>query len=1254
MVNKKHEKVRRPTLIWHRLRIPRQSVRFAVMFVCLLLFAKLVEKNILFPSFDDRHAGRIQKIFTEKERTLLRNMDILEQYDQKNTNSNSSFIDFHEKYADNLKKRGLYFFIYRNDTLTYWSTNDVAVPETYSSSEFDKPYVSLGNNLHASGKFASFVRIGDGYAIVGLALLKNVYINENKYLKTAFQNDFGLPANVKIYPEQMADYYPITDSNKQFVWSLFFDSTCFYKYQIYLPALAYLLAFIILLILLDSIFGMLRTPASKNLYLLALALILAGIRLVTQHWQIPAGFYELDIFKPEYFGLEWFPSLGELFLWCIFISFFVIELYRFLKFPVLYKRRWKYFAYIGISLASVIVGFFTICILLKTSVINSIDVFEEPNRMLLLNGISLFGYTIILLFLISFCLVLDKAVLLCKQELTFYQFLIVFIIILSLVMIAWRIIGLHINLPSVFFLFVLVFLTGNLRLKKTVKLKYSHFILLVFVLALFTSVNINKYSFEKKEDQKKLLVTNLSSQHDLTAEFFFRNISEQIISDTVVLRDNVYKAFQLGDNSNLLNYIKRQYFYYSYWNRYLFRCRVHDDTQEILITRTQRWENFVQYISRMTNEMGTQLSRSQFWYIDRPNEISWYLGWFRKEKEGEAPLHLFIELWPDGALDEVGYPELLLNDRLVKDNNLKGYSYAKYMNNRIITQYGTYKYNLNGDIFQTEPSDYHTVYYDDMEHLVYRSDEKNMMVLSSNSPKMSDLIVNFSCIFIFFFTVVSLCLICYLPAIRRGFRWNFRNKIQYSLIVVMMISFAILGGFTVLLVNRQYQKKNNDIVKEKIKAIHKELSDAIIFQKKLDKEEENKEMLTGLLSDYQRIFFTDINLFDVRGQLIATSLPDVFDRGMMGRQINPNAYKKLYFGQRASIIEHEDIGGLHYLSAYEPFLDDDSQVIGFLNLPYFTQQGALTEEISNVITTLLNFYMLIILFAVIVSVIMSNQITQPLMMLQEKFRNIRLGEKNDPIRYESRDEVGGLVKEYNRAIEELARSAARLARSERESAWREMAKQIAHEINNPLTPMKLSVQHLKRAYDNQSERFDEYMEKIPRSLVEQIDTLSAIATEFSNFAKMPVAHNERIDLIEQINNVVPLFAIDENKRAFQTDFHGLEHAVVSADKEQMSRVFINLFKNALQAIPKSRQAEIHIDVLKINQKIWIRIKDNGMGIPEEMQGKIFRQNFSTKSSGMGLGLSIVHRIIESVGGTINFKTQKGKGTTFIISLPATE
>jgi len=1218
------------------------------------LFGKFVEHNILFPRFDDRHARQIQKIFTGKEQTLLRYMDKVNQCVQE-TNRTPCYIDFHNKNAGFLKKQGLYLFVYSNDTLNYWSTKDVPVPETYSSSDFDKSYVSIGNSLHASGKYVSYVKKENDYKIVGLVLIKNVYTYENKYLKTAFQKQFRLPDNVKISPELEDGSYPIFNSAGQFVWSLIFDNTCFYWFRIYLQAVAYLLAIIILLWLMDSILCVLRTTSSKKLCLSALALVLIAIRLIMLKWKFPEIFYQLNVFKPVYFASEWFSSLGELGLWCIFIGFFILELFRFLNFKNEYERKWKYFLSLSALFFTVIVCFFAICGLIKILVINSNDIFEGPNRILLLNGYSLLGIAIIMIFLASFCLLLSNLIQLCKQELTYYQFIIFYTIILSMTMIGWGMANLSISLTGIFFLSVVILTAGFMQLKRKIKYSYSHYILLIFILALFTSVSINRYSYEKYKDQKMILVTNLATQHDLTAEFLLRNISERINSDTDALAEVAYRDFPYT-SENVLQYIKKQYFYSSHWNQYIFRCCVCNSSSSLVIDQ-QLKGNCIRYYKNLTENMGTQLPRSEFWYIDhRPYDWSTYLGWFYVKKEGHEPLQVFIELGPNGASDEVGYPELLLDERLVKSNNLKGYSYAKYRNNRRVSQYGDYSYNLNGDIFQIGNSDYYTVKADGMEHVVYRPDENNIMVLSSYLPKTGDLVINFSYIFIFFFIIVSIgWLIFNTPDILKNFQWNFRNKIQYSMIAVILVSFAVIAIFTVSYINRQYRNKNNDIVNEKMRAIHKELSTALLFQnEKEEKDEADIEMFTLLLSDYKLLFFTDINLFNVHGQLIATSLSDIFVMGIIGRQINPDAYIKLAFYQRASIIENEEIGGLHYISAYEPFIDRENNVIAFLNLAYFTQQDTLAEEISNVVMALLNFYMIIILITVIVSVMMSNQITLPLMMLQEKFRSIKLGAKNESVFYNKNDELGSLVKEYNRAIDELARSAARLARSERESAWREMAKQIAHEINNPLTPMKLSVQHLKRAYDNKSERFDAYMENISSSLVEQIDTLSAIATEFSNFAKMPAPQNEKFDLIDKINNVVPLFAIDENRRSFHTEFHGLEHAMIFADKEQISRVFINLIKNAIQAIPRNRQAKIQIDVLKINRIIWVRIKDNGMGIPDEMLNKLFRPNFTTKSSGMGIGLSIVHSIIESAGGTINFKTRQGEGTTFIIGFPAAE
>ena len=1175
-------------------------VRLALIFAFLLLFAKFVENNIFFPKFNERHAERIQNIFAEKEKTLLRYIDRLKKCTQI-TGCDSCYVKYHGKYNEKLKKHGLYLFVYRNDTLDYWSSKDVAVPELYSVSEFDKPYVSLGNDKWASGKYASFVNKDEGYKIVGLVLIKKVYVSENKYLKTAFQKDFGLPAKVKIFPAQVENSYPITDKDGTFAWSLIFDSSCFYDYQIYIPVVAYLLAIIVFFLLLDRVF---RSSVSKNLYIIVLAFVLTTMRVAMQIWQIPDVFYQLELFSPIYFGSGWFPSLGELCLWCIFICFFVLEVYRFMVFPDSDKQKRKYYMYLTVMFVTVIIGFFAIRILLKELVINSSGVFErDPSATSFFNELGLLVYTIILLFLFSFFLLIKKTVQLCKFGMTFYKY----------------------------------------SLKKDVKFRYSHYVLLVFVFALFSSVYINHYSYEKYENKKKLLVTNLLSQHDLTTEFLLKGISDRIILDS----DSAYF------NSQSLEYIKKEYFYSSYWNKYKFQLWTCNDTSQLKTGQPQRKQNCIDIFKEQTEKMGTKLARSEFYYIDRPNDISWYLGWFRVSKKEELPLHLFIELWPNEASNELGYPELLLDERSVAGNNLKGYSYATYRNNKRMLQSGSYQYNPVGDIFQTDKSEYHTVYADGTEHLVYRPDANNMIVLSSVSQKLSDYLVNFSFIFIFSLTIVSFCLlIINFQAIKREFRWNFRNKIQYSMIAIVLISFAIIIFFTVYYVNRQYMSKNIDIVNEKMRTIHAELLDEIPVVENI--EEDDKDILAGWLSYFQRIFFTDINLFNANGQLIATSSPDIFDMGLAGRQIDPGAYIKLVKEKRASIIEQEDIGGLHYLSAYEIFTDSENNIIALLNLRYFTHQGALTEEISSVIMALLNTYMVITLLTVLISVMMSNQITKPLMMLQDKFRNIKLGAKNEPVLYNSRDELGGLVKEYNRAIEELARSANRLARSERESAWREMAKQIAHEINNPLTPMKLSVQHLKRAYDNKSERFEQYMERISNSLVEQIDNLSAIATEFSIFAKMPAANNERIDLLDQINAVVPLFAIDDNKHAFHINFNGLEHAMIFADKEHISRVFINLFKNALQAIPKNRQAEIHIDVLQINHIIWVRVKDNGMGIPEEMREKMFRPNFTTKSGGMGVGLSIVRNIIESAGGTINFKTATGEGTKFIMSLPLSE
>jgi len=232
---------------------------------------------------------------------------------------------------------------------------------------------------------------------------------------------------------------------------------------------------------------------------------------------------------------------------------------------------------------------------------------------------------------------------------------------------------------------------------------------------------------------------------------------------------------------------------------------------------------------------------------------------------------------------------------------------------------------------------------------------------------------------------------------------------------------------------------------------------------------------------------------------------------------------------------------------------------------------------------------------------------------------------------------------------ELERSVELLAKSERETAWREMAKQVAHEIKNPLTPMRLSVQQLQRAWDDKNEDFGQYLKRVSKTIIEQIDTLSSIASEFSNFAKMPVAKLENVDVGEILTKTVELFHGTEN---IEIELQKSDRELhILADAEQLNRVFINIIKNGIQSIPDERSGEISVVLYSKEDKAIIEISDNGKGIPEDVRQKMFKPNFTTKTSGMGLGLAIVQNILEQIEGEITYKTRVGHGTTFIISLP---
>ena len=321
-----------------------------------------------------------------------------------------------------------------------------------------------------------------------------------------------------------------------------------------------------------------------------------------------------------------------------------------------------------------------------------------------------------------------------------------------------------------------------------------------------------------------------------------------------------------------------------------------------------------------------------------------------------------------------------------------------------------------------------------------------------------------------------------------------------------------------------------------------------------------------------------------------------------------------------------------------------------MNLPYFARESELRTEISTFVLTYMNIFILLSGISAFVVLYLSGRLTKPLLLLQSKMKAIRFDQANEPIEWRSQDEIGQLVNQYNQLIMELERSAELLARSERETAWREMARQVAHEIKNPLTPMRLSVQHLKRSWDDHDPEIEQKIERTTKTLIEQIDTLSTIASAFSDFARMPVNKPEAFDLADLIKRTALLYSGKSNIAIdIQTENDSV--FLVYADKKNIGRAFGNLFKNAVQAIGNKPDGKISLLLSCTETDVKVIVKDNGKGMTQEEQNKLFIPNFTTKSSGMGLGLAIVRQIIESAGGSITFTSKLGSGTSFEVMLP---
>ena len=791
---------------------------------------------------------------------------------------------------------------------------------------------------------------------------------------------------------------------------------------------------------------------------------------------------------------------------------------------------------------------------------------------------------------------------------------------------------------------LLLFVSGVLLIigkRKETKAKKSKFkieygITAIIALAVIFTYLYDKHANQRENAEMKALAENLLEKRDIRFEKSFEGFTELVKTDTalrevVFAESNVLSEVVLGYTKELL--------FDETMNEYTTSLTLCEPNEEIAIQP----EGYVTdceiyFLDKLANNeqkrVGDGLYFIDYYTLD-PN----YLGIVKVYSADSSQVKtLYFEFYKPIAPEGFSFPQLLK-----ETNSRKPYDYsvAHYRDNVLVYKYGKYIYpsfykdlNIKASGFSNDGGYKHYTHFDN----------NKCLVISAPRKGWSEITAPFA---VFFLVMIVPYLIVYwLIQPRQSKRRTFRQRLQRLVFDTLAISFLAIGPVSVIYMQSLYNQKTSASQFETTRSIAAEMNNDIQIN---DLDLASRETWSEMLHHYATTFFTDLNLYGLDGRLLATTRIEIFDLNLQAPLMNAEAYQAMHQNKALYYTHEERLGKGIYESAYIPLNDASGNTLAYLNTPYFTSATELHKEIRNFVLTYINIILVLLAIALIFVIYFTNKLTQPLSLIQSKLGGIKIDRKNEPIEWSGNDEIGALVKQYNQLIVELEKSAAELKRTTTESAWRGAARQVAHEIKNSLTPMRLSVQMLQRNIES-GKATPEQTQRTANTLIEQIDALSDIASSFSRYAKLPENNPAPLDLSELVGNVVNLYDNSENI-AFTYLYDKTKDHTYNGDKTNLNSAVGNLVKNAVQAIGNKPDGKIEVRLEATEKSFIIAVKDNGKGIKDEDKSQVFLPNFTTKTGGSGVGLSLTYNIVQVAGGTISFESLVGKGTEFVIELP---
>ena len=769
----------------------------------------------------------------------------------------------------------------------------------------------------------------------------------------------------------------------------------------------------------------------------------------------------------------------------------------------------------------------------------------------------------------------------------------------------------------------------------TVLVTILHFLLLGWLLTVIYDIEYQKF----ENQQVKELAVSLSDERDPGFEAAFDQFVEAAQCDTVfhqmMLSEDVMDVV-------VKDYL-RSFLFDSVMNKYNVSVTLCNPGMELVLQPYNTVQDCDQYfLSKVSENHGFQVGNGLY-FVDNNTLDPNYLGAISISWSDTLDLStLYLEFSKPIVPQSFGLPSMLKDEHSLLPWD---YSVACYRDSLLVYKFGSY-------IFPTYLSDYHHALNEfsvgrKMRHYVHQADDTKVVALCLDRRGFMELTAPF---IVFFLPMLVVFLLVYFVGFgTKGHPLtnSLSRKFQMMVLVTLSVSLLMAGVVSVYFINRLNNQKTNDFHFERTRSLLMDITEEVDFS--FLRMPGFRSMLDEILRHYSETFFTDINVYDLDGRMLSTTAPEMMDLRLQSSLMDAEAFRNMRGERVLYYIHDEQLGKAVYQSAYIAIQDEAGNTMAYLNTPYFTSNSALRSEILNYTLTYINAIVLVILLSLLVVWCLSRRITSPLTELQEKMQLMSLNKRNELIEWRSNDEIGALIEQFNLLVLDLDRKVAELKRTTTESAWRSVARQVAHEIKNSLTPMRLSVQMLQRHIENGDDNLDEHARRTAATLIEQIDALSDIASSFSSYAKLPEHHPQPFDLAELVGNLVHLYSNEENITLHydcnpDTDF------TFVGDKTNLNSAIGNILKNAVQAIGAKDDGRIDVALKAVADKFVISIKDNGKGIKEEYKSQIFMPNFTTKSGGSGVGLSLAYNIIQMAGGTLTFESEEGKGTEFVVEV----